>query len=865
MKDVYVELEKIIKDAKNCYAHSKIGNSSEICYETLQEHTELCQRYFTKICEEKNIEEKMQKFSEVFFQELTKEEEAVFHEMWKNIVTFHDTGKLNPLFQKNIMERKDVKRNVAYNPIGSHHSSLSAAIYMNYYMDKIVEQVREEKQWRMAGFLVTNSYLIARHHSGLISLADYTADLKDGEMERAMKVLEQEYDKICLGEFGLEQSILDKIVEKFAHRKDTSRQNIWLYLYEKLLYSMLVAADYYATSEFNSGVKIENLGALDSITQLYDMFSNTGINQEIRRYEKQTYPMDERGREETKDINVLRKEIFLDAEKALLQNMEKHIYYVEAPTGSGKSNLSMNLSFQLAKTDEALKKIYYVYPFNTLVEQNQEIMEKVFGYSPKLMENIAVINSITPIKQVQKERMQEEEKEKSGYYEYALLNRQFLNYPLILTTHVSVFDTIFGNSKESAFGFHQLAGSIVVLDEIQSYRSEIWGEIITFFTEMAEFLHMKIIIMSATLPDLEELKEQKLPIESGREDAVGAKEDSGETVYLVKQREKYFHHPCFKNRVMINRELLNSKITMQILLDHVKRQCGQGKKILIEFIRKASAEEFYQLLLEEELSESVLCMTGDDSVLERKQIIQQCKEEQGIILVATQVIEAGVDIDMDIGYKSIAKMDSEEQFMGRINRSYTPDRIGVVYFFQMDDSHKIYQHDLRATETFSILQNNVWEFLENKDFPAYYHQVLELWKNIHQETANRECYHGIVKMLDFPKIKEYMQLISEKKWNVSVYLARELTEEDGSILDGRELWKSYKELLYDTDMSYAKRKVKMSEITAKMQYFIYQVQQMDCTFDEQIGELFYIEEGEKFMVNGKLNKEMIQGQVTEFI
>ena len=62
-------------------------------------------------------------------------------------------------------------------------------------------------------------------------------------------------------------------------------------------------------------------------------------------------------------------------------------------------------------------------------------------------------------------------------------------------------------------------------------------------------------------------------------------------------------------------------------------------------------------------------MTGDSSILDRKRMIRKIEALDSVILVATQVVEAGVDIDMDIGYKDISRLDSEEQFMGRINRS----------------------------------------------------------------------------------------------------------------------------------------------------------------------------------------------------
>ena len=79
----------------------------------------------------------------------------------------------------------------------------------------------------------------------------------------------------------------------------------------------------------------------------------------------------------------------------MLKEIHKNIFYLEAPTGSGKSNISINLSLQLALRDKRLKKIYYVYPYNTLVEQNQEILQNVFGDVPEIMEDIAVVKGVT--------------------------------------------------------------------------------------------------------------------------------------------------------------------------------------------------------------------------------------------------------------------------------------------------------------------------------------------------------------------------------------------------------------------------------------------------------------------------------------
>ena len=90
-----------------------------------------------------------------------------------------------------------------------------------------------------------------------------------------------------------------------------------------------------------------------------------------------------------------------------------------------------------------MSKIYYIYPFNTLVEQNVETFKKIFDSNNDIFEQIAVVNSLTPIKMTQKEKKEEEDTEQTFYYQKALLDRQFLNYPAIISTHVSLFDTMF--------------------------------------------------------------------------------------------------------------------------------------------------------------------------------------------------------------------------------------------------------------------------------------------------------------------------------------------------------------------------------------------------------------------------------------
>lgn len=777
--------------------------------------------------------------------------------MLMNIVTFHDFGKVNPIFQKKKMGHEFHLELVPDSNIGSKHSILSSVFYLDYFLGKIKELEDRAERELLKDFAYINSYIISRHHGKLVDLEQYLNSLSGRSAEgedlgvRARAWLEN-WKREVMGE--------DK-VPKFRNRwermlernsEEENRKRVYLYALTRLLYSMLIASDYYATSEYMKGVEIQNFGEIEKCDEIINIYEQSPVQKSIRSYEETYYPRNQDALERETDINVLRTELFLDAECELKKNIDASVFYLEAPTGSGKSNTAMNLSFTFMKQNEDIRKIFYIYPFNTLVEQNMDSINKVFGENKEVMTQVAVVNSLVPLK----ERVDEDEwngKDESEKYQRILLDRQFLNYPIVLSTHVMLFHTLFGQYKEDAFGFYQLCNSVIVLDEIQSYRNALWAEIITFFKGFAELLNIKIIIMSATLPNLEMLTENQ-----------------AKTVRLVKEQEKYFKHPKFAKRVVANYELLDQKITLDELMKHIFGNIGNERKILVEFIKKASAEEFYKKILEESTC-SVFLMTGDSSIQDRKKIIEKIKGQKSVLLIATQVIEAGVDIDMDIGYKDISRLDSEEQFMGRVNRS--AKRKGMVYFFDLDDAAGVYgSDDVRIEEKVTLKMEAMRKILTTKDFPKFYEEnILPEVKKRGEEADSKKnleiFFQEDVQKLKMPEIEKKMQLMNDNKNMLSVYLAREITEENGEVVNGRDIWEEYRQLLEDEKMEYVEKTVKLRNIRSKMNGFVYQLSE-NAHFqeDEQIGDIYYIENGENYFdENGILKRERFQDGTDLFI
>lgn len=854
MKEYIIPIEDIIVKPELFYAHCDRGNGKNP--EILKEHVDRCYHYFEELWEHKNFKAIFENFQKELAPELSDEGIKLFYSLIVNVIIFHDYGKINPRFQS-IKMKNTLKKWTAIDCLdGTKHSILSAAIYFDYFYEKIQESLLSKDEKNMIHvFMLVNAYVISRHHGNLSGFEEFLEEFQPNrQLADIFSCMNQgDFTEVYHGPFckkGL-HAVNMPMQNKRKYDSFSEKQSLQLglYAYIRFLFSVLVSCDYYATSEYDNGIEMSAFGTIEN-TEFATQYEQSERVKQIRRLNSESCVDDK------KDINILRNRMFYEAEQTLLKNKDTNIAFIEAPTGAGKSNLAMNCSLKLL--DKNINKIFYVYPFNTLVEQNYDTLEKIYGQTD-IFKSIAVINSITPIplNGTRKfwENLDIEENEK--FYQKALLDRQFLNYPFILTTHVNLFQIMFGCEREAAISFYQLAGSVVVLDEIQSYKNVLWTEIMMFLQCYSRLLNMKIIIMSATLPKLDML--------TGNHEKV---------VNLIENPEKYFQDARFKKRVALSYELLypDKKTEMEELYAHVLGQAQKGRKILMEFITKTSAEMFYHMLAESGREDlQVFCMTGDDNQIDRKRILREmdtADQDKAVILVATQVVEAGIDIDMDIGYKDISKLDSEEQFIGRINRNFK--RNGVVYFFDMDNESGIYKEDYRVDTAYTLRKDEMKQLLADKNFGKYYDYILKGIRKYRNDRKNEngiEAFVDNVKKLDFVWISQKMKLIDKNDdWKMSVYFAREITTDTGEIIDGKQVWDRYRELLSDMTMNYAKKQVLLSEVKSKMSYFIYQIKiDNSLDYNDRIGEFYLIEDAEQYFENGRLNTDKFYSQGNLFV
>lgn len=819
-----LSVKEYIKEPNLLYAHTCTHSEPEL----LLDHLALTMVYYEKLCREKKIDQIVQNIIGKMKNKdhsINEEEAEFIYQMFVHAIYLHDIGKVNPSFQKQVMKNPHFLKEKNYT---SEHSIVSSLIYIDLFTEQIQKRCKPIDQPYFYHILYSFAYIISRHHGYLKNQEEFLQRLYNIQRSKA-----------CFSQY-LRTSILklplkNRDENPFERRKDLyprwKMEPISFYILNKLLYSVLVGCDYYATYSYYTGKKV-NIGSLSSVDIYWQRYKQSGIYHGIEQYKQNQQHF------QKEPINALRSDLFLEANEMLMKHHDKNIFYLEAPTGSGKTNVSISLGLQLLKQYPNLKNLFYIFPFNTLVDQTADTLGKYFEENKDYVK----VNSITPIVQKTEKSI---DKGEQVDYETSYLDRQFMHYPIVLTSHINLFSAFFGIGREANFLLQRLCNSVIIIDEIQAYRNDIWREIILFLDAFASLLNIKVIIMSATLPELHQM--------------LGMEEPS--FVRLISNPQKYYHHPLFKNRVTLNFDLLEHG---QIDLDFLQQYVGgvleknEGKKVLIEFITKNTARDFYNQVRDIYSNWTVFELSGDDNQYIRQKVIQKIKDktEKNLLIIATQVIEAGVDIDVDIGFKDISLLDSEEQFLGRINRSCLKPN-ALAYFFHLDPIEKVYKKDHRIH--YHLLDKKIQKYLTSKDFKGYYELVLN---RIYEATEkfnakNIERVYELTLKLDYEKIEEKMRLIEDKQ--VSLFLGYVFTKEDGTIINGREIWKKYVELLKDPNKEYAQKKVELSCLVNEMQYFIFNVSTFiaNQNYDERLG-YYYKEHGDEFIEEGKFNRKKFQ-------
>lgn len=789
-------LSSYLFNAGNYFAHlSKVAESPA---ERIEEHVDLVNQYFEKLVVAHNLDSVIDRLINGISTQVDLEVGNYIKVLFTNAIVFHDFGKINERFQFEKMKNvKFFESSQNHSPISSNHSSLSAFIYLTKYLNEIALEKKSNP------LLVTSclylAYSIFKHHgrtfdndcSATLSFEDLKVRNNWAEVNQFLSVYLKHY------QFEVHPSILNLVGNNRLLNESPYRDYVnsfELYCLCRLNFSILTASDYLATNEYMNSLPIDDFGILtpERIEELHNNVSQKEWKDELqnsKNYNKETYdalegyellnPKEKSGN----NLNILRKEMGIEVIKNIRQYSQSNLFFIEAPTGGGKTNLSILAAVELLKIHKGqYNKVFYVFPFTTLITQTYTVVRDMLGLEE---EEIIELHSKAGLKTSQ------QEDDTYGDEKLNYINHLFVNYPFCLLSHIRFFDILKTNEKETNYLLHRLANSIVVIDELQSYNPSHWDKVIYFIRQYAEKFNIKFILMSATLPKLDKLSVIKQNVQ--------------DFIYLLPEAKKrYFNNPNFAGRVNFNFELFErTDLSIQELAekvivasqDYLRHDFGKAKPknsvyTIVEFIYKQSATDFYDKIVKQNFFDRVFVLSGTILEYRRKEIINYLKNpshrKKKIILITTQVVEAGVDIDMDLGFKDRSILDSDEQLAGRINRNVNKEHC-ILYLFNLNKESVIYGKDHRYKITKEqIMPDEYKRILAQKDFDFLYNKVFEdrnQWNNL-EMAENFKDYELAIHKLKFEKVHKDFQLIGQK--NLSCFIPLNIPIMVESAVDGNK-------------------------------------------------------------------------------
>ncbi len=323
---------------------------------------------------------------------------------------------------------------------------------------------------------------------------------------------------------------------------------------------------------------------------------------------------------------------------------EADIYTLNMPTGSGKTLCGIRAALKtLLKKNK--KRIIYVIPYISIIEQTAEIFEDIFGRTLPVVQH----HSNYDLENTESENELTQEK----------LRHVCENWdaPLIVTTNIQFFESLYHYRSSRLRKLHNLADSIIIFDEIHMLPAEYIKPCLKAIGYITKYLNSTVFLMSATMPDYENFA-KKFVMSSKITDAVGDK-----------RLFKAFDKCCYKYIGKTSPEKLAE----------MARECGNA---LIIVNKRGTARELYDICEGKKYHLSTY-MTPKD----RSEVIREIKENihngVKITVVSTSLIEAGVDLDFETVFRENAGIDNILQSGGRCNREGKRER-GNVFVFETD-------------------------------------------------------------------------------------------------------------------------------------------------------------------------------------
>ncbi|MCW3135152.1 MAG: CRISPR-associated helicase Cas3' [Methanophagales archaeon] len=757
----------------------------------------------------------------------------------------HDFGKTTSYFQDYISEEDEKKKAKLKNKPETHHGFVSSIFtyyaIREYLLTKNLQDKRGYEYLPIIAFLV-----VKRHHGNLHNADDEVIDFdeKDDEiLEKQIRSIDfgklNEFYGFLLSKINLDfdcSIIKDKILdsepvdiygrhefqkgyvtdlsrkEKRRIRNIDEEHTLFFYFITLLLYSILLDADK------TDAANLEEIKRIDINENIVDAYKELKFG----------------GKEDkNKKINDMRNEIY----EEVLSNVERinvdkdKIMSLNVPTGTGKTLTALSFALKLRKRIESegdyKPRIIYSLPFLSIIDQNFAVFEDVFEIVNKENPTSDILLKHHHLSDVIYTRKEDEFENVDKDIGKDLLLIEGWNSEIVVTTFIQFFYSLISNRNRAIRRVHNITNSIVILDEVQAIPHKYWPLLNKTMNFFAELFNTYFILITATQPLIfDETKKEISP--------------------LVENKRKYFDS---LNRVKLitNLESVCLEDFKEILRKDILQNSNKDFLVVLNTIR--SSKDIYDFVTGLNIKNVALYYLSTNIIPKERLIrIKKIKEKSATrsIIVSTQLIEAGVDIDADIVYRDFAPLDSINQVSGRCNRNFG-DKQGIVKLFILredKDGRAYYPHTIYGSfiisKTKEVFKEIDKEEIEEREFLKLNENYFEKVKIGKSEDESNSILEKVEK-LKFSELSDF-KLIEKEYPEVDVFI--ELDD------NAKSVWQKYQEINSIDDLK--ERKKRFFSIKKEFYDYVISVPEKyknQVDFDEKMG-IGYISKSEIDQGNG---------------
>ncbi len=425
-----------------------------------------------------------------------------------------------------------------------------------------------------------------------------------------------------------------------ASRFGASGDGYTLAFLARMLFSCLVDADFLATEDFMNREQAEKRGRIAG----QDFASLQG---KLDDYSKKLAAKVAEAGLAASPVNIIREEVRNDCIAAA--GLSPGLFTLTVPTGGGKTLSSMSFALQHASR-HGLDRVIYVIPYTSIIEQNAKVFRDIFG-DAAVLEHHGNVDY------------------ESGDSRMRLLAENW-DAPIVVTTSVQFFESLHANRSSACRKLHNLAHSVIILDEAQSLPIDLLRPCLRSLDELVHHYGTSVVLCTATQPAV-------LSGQLAKGGLAGGPEGCREIIPVG----RHLHERLRR----VTAERITGSISDTELLELVAKQSAA----LVIVNTRRHARELFEFARTRFPERQIFHLSAQMCPQHRTEVLNLVKNllssNKSCLLVSTQLIEAGVDIDFPCVFREMAGADSLAQAAGRCNREGRMHKPGQVLFFESSE------------------------------------------------------------------------------------------------------------------------------------------------------------------------------------